>query len=625
MTTVKGAGMAQAATRTPETGRTRRPVTKPDSTQRTRKHAAALQAATADSTQRKPDRAAARDTASSHEPAPRTRKLVVAAQAAAADDSTHRTRKRGPAPEAATHATRRTREHEAAREAASSTASTRRTRTRALALQLPDGVEPLDREVCYRALLARDARFDGVFYTAVVSTGIFCRPICPARFPKIENCIFLPSAAAAHQMGFRPCLRCRPEIAPGLAGWRGTANTVSRAINLIAQGAFDEDGIDSLAAKLGVGARHLRRLFDRYVGAAPVAVAQAHRVLFAKQLISETRLPMAEIALAAGFQSVRRFNDAFAKTYGKPPTAMRRAPAGRSSDTTQGLTLKLGFSPPYDFSDVLEFLSHRAIPGVEVVTRDRYQRTFALGKARGRVAVRAVPGKNYLVAHIETTDVTVLSSVVTRLRHLFDLDADIAAIDAHLAQHATFRTRVKTKPGVRVPGAWDSFELAVRGVLGQQITVRAATVFAGRLVKAHGESIPQSETDPTEPHWWFPTPQALATADFTKIGLTKARSATLNALAAAVVADPALLQSADQLEETIERLCKLPGIGPWTANYIAMRGLREPDAFPAADIGVLRALAVNDKRPTPKLAAEAAELWRPWRAYATLRLWTQPQ
>lgn len=497
-----------------------------------------------------------------------------------------------------------------------------RARKRALATDLPEGIEPLDREVCYRALLTRDARFDGVFYTAVVSTGIFCRPICPARFPKIENCIFLPSAAAAHQMGFRPCLRCRPEIAPGLAGWRGTANTVSRAINLIAQGAFDEDGIDALAARLGVGARHLRRLFDRYVGAAPVAVAQAHRVLFAKQLITETRLPMAEIALAAGFQSVRRFNDAFAKTYGKPPSAMRRSPSGRSSDA--GLTLKLGFSPPYDFPAILEFLSMRAIPGVEVVTSDRYRRTFALGRARGRVEVTEVPGKNYLLAHIETTDVTVLSSVVTRLRHLFDLDADIAAIDAHLAQDPTFKVRVKAKPGVRVPGAWDSFELAVRGVLGQQITVKAATVFAGRLVREHGESVPPSDADPTQPHWWFPTPAALATADLTKIGLTKARSATLNALAAAVVKGPALLQSADQLDETIERLCKLPGIGPWTANYIAMRGLREPDAFPAADIGVLRALAVNEKRPTPKLAEAAAELWRPWRAYATLRLWTQP-
>ncbi len=485
-----------------------------------------------------------------------------------------------------------------------------------------EGVKLLDREICHRALRARDARFDGVFYTAVVSTGIYCRPICPARTPNVENCIFLPSAAAAHQMGFRPCLRCRPEIAPGLAGWRGSANTVSRALSLIAQGGFDEDGVDALAARLGVGARHLRRLFDRYVGASPIAVAQTHRVLFAKQLITETSLGMAEIALAAGFQSIRRFNDTFVKTYARSPSALRRTQALKRTDA--GLTLKLGYSPPYDFRAILEFLAARAIPGVEAVEGDRYRRTFAIGNARGRVEVRAAPGKHYLLARIETSDVSVLSAIVTRLRHLFDLDADISAIDAHLAQDPNLRVRVLARPGLRVPGAWDSFELAVRGVLGQQITVRAATTFAGRLVRAHGEPLAGGASEKQAPSTLFPTPEVLATADLIKIGLTRARSSTLNALATAVVLEPALLRSADQLDETIERLCRIPGVGPWTANYIAMRGLREPDAFPAADIGVLRALAVGAKRPTPKLAAAAAEVWRPWRAYATLRLWTQP-
>lgn len=489
---------------------------------------------------------------------------------------------------------------------------------------VPDGVQVLDRETCYRALGTRDARFDGVFYTAVISTGIYCRPICPARIPKLENCIFLPSAAAAHQMGFRPCLRCRPEIAPGLAGFRGSANTVSRALSLIAQGAFDDDGAESLAARLGVGARHLRRLFDRYVGAAPVAVAQAHRVLFAKQLITETTLGMAEIALAAGFQSVRRFNDAFVKTYGRAPSALRRSAASHASQPANPeLTLKLGFSPPYDFAAILEFLAARAIPGVELVERDRYRRTFALGKARGRVEVRAAPGQNHLLAKIDTSDVTALSSIVTRLRHLFDLDADIVAIDAHLARDPQLRGRVLERPGLRVPGAWDSFELAVRGVLGQQITVRAATTFAGRLVAAHGEALVLGKSE--EPSLLFPTPAILAKVDLTKIGLTGARSATLNALAAAVVREPDLLRAADQLDDTIERLCRIPGVGPWTANYIAMRGLREPDAFPAADIGVLRALAVGAQRPTAKHAMQTAEMWRPWRAYATLRLWTQPK
>jgi AraC family transcriptional regulator of adaptative response / DNA-3-methyladenine glycosylase II len=527
-------------------------------------------------------------------------------------------------------------------------------RKRAWLAAAASGGEPLlDREVCYRALRTRDARFDGVFYTAVVSTGIYCRPVCPARTPKLENCIFMPSAAAAHAMGFRPCLRCRPEIAPGLAGWRGSANTVSRALHLIAQGAFDEHGADELAERLGVGARHLRRLFERHVGATPVAVAQAHRVLFAKQLITETSLSMADIALAAGFQSIRRFNDAFAKTYGRPPSALRRAQA--AAEPSRGLTLRLGFSPPYDFAAMLEFLAARAIPGVEqVVPGVSYRRTFALGKARGHVEVRAAKGHNHLIAAIASSDVSALSAIVARLRQLFDLDADVAAIDAHLARDPSLRARVLARPGLRVPGAWDSFELAVRAVLGQQISVRAATTFAGRLAGAYGlpltaaESVPTpdarglpltaAESVPTPdarglpltaaegdaPRLLFPTPEALAGADFTQIGLTRARSATLNALAAAVARDPHALRATDQLSDTIEHLCKLPGIGPWTAHYIAMRGLREPDAFPAADLGILRALATASGRPTPKRAAEAAEAWRPWRAYATLRLWTQP-
>lgn len=503
-------------------------------------------------------------------------------------------------------------------------ARTDKNRKQAWRAAAASGEQLLDRDVCYRALRTRDARFDGVFYTAVVSTSIYCRPVCPARTPKLENCIFLPSAAAAHSMGFRPCLRCRPEIAPGLAGWRGSANTVSRALHLIAQGAFDEHGADELAARLGVGARHLRRLFDRHVGATPVAVAQAHRVLFAKQLITETSLSMADIALAAGFQSIRRFNDAFAKTYGRPPSALRRAQG--AAEPSQGLTLKLGFSPPYDFAAMLEFLAARAIPGVEkVVPGVSYQRTFALGpvgKAHGRIEVRAAKGHHHLIATIASSDVSALSAIVARLRQLFDLDADVAAIDAHLARDPSLRERVLARPGLRVPGAWDSFELAVRAVLGQQVSVRAATTFAGRLVEAHGQ--PLTAADGAAPNMLFPTPDALATADFTKIGLTRARGATLNALAAAVASDPHALRPTDQLSDTIERLCKLPGIGPWTAHYIAMRGLREPDAFPAADLGILRALATASGRPTPKRATETAEAWRPWRAYATLRLWTQP-
>ncbi|HEX4353890.1 MAG TPA: AlkA N-terminal domain-containing protein [Polyangiales bacterium] len=481
-------------------------------------------------------------------------------------------------------------------------------------------VQTLDREVCYRALRSRDARFDGHFYTGVVSTGIYCRPICPARTPKLENCVFLPSAAAAHQMGFRPCLRCRPEIAPGLAGWRGSANTVSRALSLIAQGSFDEGGIDALADRLGVGARHLRRLFDRHVGATPVSVVQAHRILFAKKLLNETSLSMAEVASAAGFGSIRRFNDVFQKTYKRAPSTFRRAAAADGGDGA--LSLKLPYSPPYDWPGMLAFFAARAIPGVERVQGDSYVRTFVLGEARGKIEVSPLRGQPQLLARIRTNDVTALGAIVTRLRHMFDLDADIAAIDSHLASDARLSARVRARPGVRVPGAWDSFELAVRAVLGQQVSVRAATTMAGRLVSAFGRPLDEVGS---EPNLLFPAPSVLASADLSRLGLTRARSATLNALGAAVAREPNLLQSAATLDETVARLAQLPGFGAWTAHYVAMRALREPDAFPASDLGLLRALATDAGRPTPKAASQLAEAWRPWRAYAALRLWMQDE
>jgi AraC family transcriptional regulator of adaptative response / DNA-3-methyladenine glycosylase II len=480
----------------------------------------------------------------------------------------------------------------------------------------------LDRDACYRALLARDPRFDGRFFTAVRSTGIFCRPICPARTPKLENCIFLPSAAAAHQMGFRPCLRCRPEVAPGVASWRGSANTVNRALNLIAEGALDEAGVDDLADRLGVGARHLRRLFDQYVGASPVSVAQTHRILFAKSLINDTQLSMTDVALAAGFGSVRRFNAVMQQTYNRPPRALRRsAKAQEVEDASAGVTLKLPFTPPYDWAAMVEFLSPRAIPGIEQVEADRYRRTFAIGMARGVVEVRPAPGRNHLLATIHTSDVAVLATVVARLRRVFDLDADIAAIDAHLAADARLAQAVRARPGLRVPGAWDGFELAVRAVLGQQVSVRAATTFAGRLVAIHGE--PLCLAAPEGPDRVFPAPDAVGAADLTAIGLTRARAATLSALGHAMAADPGLLRAYETLEETVAKLGALPGIGPWTAQYIAMRALREPDAFPASDLGLMRAMETDGQRPSPAQLSAIAEAWRPWRAYAALRLWMQ--
>jgi AraC family transcriptional regulator of adaptative response / DNA-3-methyladenine glycosylase II len=480
----------------------------------------------------------------------------------------------------------------------------------------------LDRTVCYRVLRARDARFDGRFYVAVTSTGIFCRPICPARTPKLENCIFLPSAAAAHRLGFRSCLRCRPELAPGVAGWRGSASTVSRALSLIAEGALHDDGVDELAARLGVGARHLRRLFDQHVGASPICVAQAQRILFAKRMLDHSSLSMTQIALASGFGSVRRFNAVFLSTYGRAPSALRRARALRP-EAGPGLTLKLPFTPPFDWRAMLEFLAARAIPEVELVEPDRYRRTFALGAALGTLEVSAARGENALLARIRTSDVKVLGAIAVRLRRMFDLDADSGSIDAQLARDPSLGWRVRARPGLRVPGAWDGFELAVRAVLGQQISVKAATTLAGRIAALLGTPLASSEHAAGEPRLLFPTPAAIAAADLTSIGLTRARAASLNALGAAIAGDQQLLCAQPTLSASVATLCTLPGVGPWTAHYIAMRALREPDAFPASDLGLLRALSRPDERATPGMLERRAEPWRPWRAYAALRLWTQ--
>lgn len=483
-----------------------------------------------------------------------------------------------------------------------------------------DAAPSLDRDVCYRALKTRDTRFDGRFFTGVVSTGIYCRPICPARTPKLENCIFLPSAGAAHQMGFRPCLRCRPEVAPGLAGWRGSANTVSRALGLIAEGGFDEGGADALADRLGVGARHLRRLFDRHVGASPVSVAQAHRLLFAKKLVTETTLGMTEIALASGFGSIRRFNDAFQHAYGRAPSALRRT-RKPESDGASGLVLKLPFTPPYDWEAILGFLSARAIPRVEVVIAGSYRRTFAFEGVSGSLEVRRARGEDCLIATIRMTDVARLGAVMARVRRLFDLDADIRAIDEQLAQDPLLAKLVRARPGLRVPGAWDPFELAVRAVLGQQVSVKAARTFAARLAALAGE--PAVGAAPGDPDLVFPSAEVVARAELASIGLTRTRTATLSALAAAAAADPTLLRARDSLEATVAALCELPGIGPWSAQYVAMRALREPDAFPTGDLGLLRALSTSSGRPTPAAMEKRAEAWRPWRSYAAMRLWTQ--
>jgi AraC family transcriptional regulator of adaptative response / DNA-3-methyladenine glycosylase II len=341
----------------------------------------------------------------------------------------------------------------------------------------------LDRMTCYRAIIAHDARFDGRLFTAVCTTGIYCRPICTARLPRLENVVFYASAAAAQDGGFRPCLRCRPETAPDLAVWRGNSNIVSRALALIAEEALGGGDASRkvLAARLGVGERHLRHLFKQHFGASPISVAQTRRVLFAKQLIHETRMSMKNVALAAGFGSVRGFNDTFKRLYQRPPSALRRARAGSGAKRREppGITLTLGYVPPYDWLAVIAFFMARAIRGVEQVQSDRYRRTIALGGAHGTIDVRPVAGKHALAVTICFPDVKALPTIIARVKRMFDVGADVSAIDTHLATDGRLAPLVAARPGLRVPGAWDGFELAVRAVLGQQITVACARCARG--------------------------------------------------------------------------------------------------------------------------------------------------
>jgi AraC family transcriptional regulator, regulatory protein of adaptative response / DNA-3-methyladenine glycosylase II len=480
----------------------------------------------------------------------------------------------------------------------------------------------LDHDACYRALETRDARFDGRFFVAVRTTGIYCRPICPARTPKRENVTFFASAAAAQQAGYRPCLRCRPETAPDAGAWRGSSHTVSRALALIELGALDQDSLAALAERLGVGERQLRRLFERHLGASPVAVAQTRRVLFAKQLIHETQLPMTQVALAAGFGSVRRFNETFRHLFGRAPSELRRArAAGPDSRAAGEVTVLLRYRPPYDWPAMLSHLSARAIPGVETVVADRYVRTIEIDGIRGTVQVQHAD-RAALSARIRFSKISALPMIIARLRRVFDLAADPDAIGSHLARDRVLAPLVAARPGLRVPGAWDGFELAVRTVLGQQITVVAATHLVGRLVAACGEPLGDGASAEAGLTRIFPPPDRVAAADIAALGVPRQRAAALTSLAAAAYADPRIFGAGQGLEDAVARLRALPGIGEWTAHYIAMRELREPDAFPAADVGLARAMADRAGcRPSPRDLLDRAERWRPWRAYAAQHLW----
>lgn len=474
----------------------------------------------------------------------------------------------------------------------------------------------IDERACYRALETRDPRFDGRFFVGVASTRVYCRPICPARTPKRSNVRFFTCAASAQEAGYRPCLRCRPESAPGSPAWMGTSSTIQRALRLIDEGALDTGNATELALRLGIGERHLRRLFARHLGTSPDALARTRRVLFAKQLLDETQLGMAQIARAAGFTSVRRFNATLRSTYGVTPTTLR----GRRTYPASGdLRLFLAFRPPYAWETQLDYLRARAVPGVERVTNSTYERTFAIAGEKGTLRVSLSAHRNALEVRIQGSHAAALLPIVTRLRRLFDLDADPAAINAHLRRDPRLRPAVRKTPGLRLPGAWDGFELAVRAILGQQISVRAATTLAGRLARLYGDPL----LGVSEPTHVFPSALALADADFDGIGITGARMHALRSLARAVCDGTIRFDGTQESATLLESLRAIDGIGEWSCAYIAMRVLQDPDAFPAGDLGLRRSFAKGKSRPSARDLEQRAEPWRPWRAYATFHLWRE--
>jgi AraC family transcriptional regulator of adaptative response / DNA-3-methyladenine glycosylase II len=461
--------------------------------------------------------------------------------------------------------------------------------------------------------MARDRRFDGMFFTAVKTTGIYCRPICRARTPARDRCMFYRTPAEAERDGFRACFRCRPELAPGMSPIDSLPRLVERAVAKIEAGCLNERSVDDLAAELGVTSRHLRRAMDAELGLAPLDLAQSRRLALARQLVSDTALPLADIAFASGFSSVRRFNALFQARFGRAPSALRREQ--RAGDSA--LVLRLGYREPFDWPALLRFLAGRAIPGVESVSGDVYSRTVRLGHASGWIQIRNDAPRRALRADVSTSLAVALMPLSARLRALFDLDAHPAAIAEHLGHDPALSAHVQRRPGLRVPGAFDGFEMTVRAVLGQQVSVRAATTIAGRLAERFGEPNVSPDSGLTR---LFPAPERIAAAtedEIAALGMPGARARAILALARAAQAGEIQLDGHSDLDAALAGLRALPGFGAWTAHYVAMRALRWPDAFPASDLGIRKALGGL----SPRAAEARAERWRPWRAYAVMHLW----
>ena len=474
----------------------------------------------------------------------------------------------------------------------------------------------------YKALAARDPRFDGVFFVGVTSTGIYCRPICPVKTPKAVNCRFFNTAQETEQAGFRPCLRCRPELAPGSAPVDDAQRIAQLIVQRLEEGKIDEQaGLEDIADQFELSSRQIRRIVQKELGVPPIQLLLTRRLLLAKQLLTETSLPVTEIAFASGFSSLRRFNDAFSVRYKMPPTRLRKkATEGvEAIGDSETSTVQLSYRPPYDWKGVIGFLAARALEGIEWVTADSYARTVSFGDAKGWIRVTQSKKKHALMLEFTHTLTPALPALLSRVRALFDLNARPDMISKHLAKDAHLARAVKSNPGLRVPGAFNGFELGLRAILGQQVTVKAATTIACRFVAAFGEPIVTPFADLNRSTPLAARVAAASVDDIARLGIVSARARSIITLAAVQGSGALCLDGGahHRPDDSIKLLAELPGIGPWTAQYIAMRALRWPDAFPKEDIAVRNNLG----GVTARAAEELSQGWRPWRSYAVMHLW----
>lgn len=479
----------------------------------------------------------------------------------------------------------------------------------------------LDADICYSALRSRDARFDGKFYIAVRTTGVYCRPICPAPTAHYKNCTFYMTAARAEMAGYRPCLRCFPEQAPGYVPRELASEIVVKAVDLIQRAPLESGDMEAVAQDLGISSRHLRRLFEKHLGISPMQLVKTRRVQMAKKLITETSLSMTKIAFIAGFPTIAQFNSEIKKTYFEPPTSLRQryrhGPKHSASDKNR-LHIRLAYRPPYDWAQAGDYLAGRMVAGVEHYEQGYYRRLLTFDEASGVIEVCHEGRGNWLTLHVPTTLWPHLQHIISKCRTLFDLDADTDRIEAHLANHPLLKAIASERPGARVLGAWDQFELAIRAIIGQQITVAGATTLTNRLV----EHTSADKAVTAEGKRWlpFPSPEEVIKAPLEKLGFIQNRAATLRAYSERYKQGDLTFPRATTLEGKLSCLSSIKGIGPWTAGYIAMRGMGEPDAYPYGDLGLVKACGLTGSSAAKELHA-ALEAIRPWRGYAAMHLW----